>query len=300
MGRTVWITGASGFTGKHLTEVLRAADPNDTLILIDRHTTDVPGCVSKTVDLSDEDAVKALAQAYPPSQIYHLAGLVPPADAAALFAVNVAMTQTVLKVLASTVGNTCRVLLVGSAAEYSGTPAAGFSESDAAFGASDYGRAKSAQVAVALQAAAADHLEVVVVRPFNLFGPGCPPTLVAGRLCQQIAAAGDELVMGNVSSSRDFIDIRDAVAGYRAIMADGKSGEAYNIATGTPTQIRVLVDTAIAQTNRRPELVIDASRFKADDVDVVYADMAKTFQVTDWRPEIPLATSLADMMRDDA
>ena len=83
-------------------------------------------------------------------------------------------------------------------------------------------------------------LPVIRVRPFNLLGPGLPPTLACGAFVDSIvrleqADLGGPLRTGRLSSARDFTDIRDVVRAYRLLAERGRAGGVYNVSWAAPS-----------------------------------------------------------------
>ena len=138
----------------------------------------------------------------------------------------------------------------------------------------------------------------MVARPFNLVGPELPSTLVSGGLCQQFAqeGCGDEILIGNMDSERDFVDVRDAVAAYWSIAVKGVAGQAYNVCSAAPTSIRRLVELLADITASSRAVRVDPHRVRENDVPVCYGDNTKLTQATGWQPSIPLRESLAAML----
>ena len=102
--------------------------------------------------------------------------------------------------------------------------------------------------------------------------------------------------VGNVQSERDFIDIRDAVKAYWKIAEYGKAGEIYNVCSGKPTSIETLLKIFSRLTPHEKTIIHDAVRVKSIDLDCVYGSNEKLFQASGWRPRIPLAQSVSDML----
>ncbi len=141
-------------------------------------------------------------------------------------------------------------------------------------------------------------LGTMVVRPFNLIGPGLSTDLVAGRLCAQFATAGagEEIRMGNTKSARDFVDIRDAVAAYWLVAQHGQPGEVYNVCAGQAVTVDRLLALLGELAGKSPRIQVDAARLRDGDPPISYGDHTKLHQATGWQPVISLRQSLADML----
>ena len=218
---TVLVTGAGGFSGRRLLAQL-------------------PGAVGVTradCDLADPAAVRALLERLRPSRIYHLAGSfsnVPEED----YRSNCLTSAN----LVAAAPRGCRLLLVGSAAEYGPVrPGEGPIREDRPLRpTSVYGLSKVCQTL--LMRAGAPGVEIVMARTFNLVGEGASPALLVGKLGAWLAAgAPGRLQLGRLDDVRDYLPVDDGVAAYRRIMERGRDGEVVHVASGRPTRVRDLV-----------------------------------------------------------
>lgn len=281
MPDTIWITGASGFSGGHLLKAVREA-MDARIIAVTNNTPKVEGAdETVALDIVDTDQVAALARDFTPDGVFHLAGLMPPAGESDMFRVNVQGTYSLLSAFRSHAPDV-RVLITGSAAEYVPTEQGYYDEGCQTGGAVPYGRAKAAQTLLARSAGKMFGIDVLVARPFNLIGPGLSPELVAGNICRQLADGQTRLRLGNVSTARDFVDIRDAVEAYVAIYQQGRSYESYNVCTGKATTITDLVDAAAKVYGVEVEIQSDSAFIKKQDFNVAYGNPEKTEQETGW------------------
>ena len=298
MNEAVWITGAAGFTGRHLIAFLHALPDRPTLIGLDVQSTTVPGLDAlHTLDLGDSSAVRTLACQRPPAVVIHLAGLLPPAGDADMWRVNVGGTAALLHGLHDAGVRTTRIVGVGSAAEYSRDASSPLREDAPCAGASPYGITKVAQTQMCRHLGDAFGFSVAVARPFNLIGPGLPARFVAGALVRQFTDSADGVVrVGNTHTARDFIDVRDAVRAYWMLAAEEGASGVFNVCSGTPTSVADLLQLLGTVTGRAGRAEIDPARVRADDPVAVYGDPGRLREATGWRPLIPLEQSLRDML----
>jgi GDP-4-dehydro-6-deoxy-D-mannose reductase len=160
-----------------------------------------------------------------------------------------------------------------------------------------YGRTKWAQTTLTLVLAEALGVSASILRPFNVIGPHLGNRLVAGRICEQVVRqAYAQIELGNLSSERDFIDIRDVIQAYHHVYRNGEPGEIYNVCTGVPTRIDLLVRRFKEATGIQKKVVSNAERFRDVDLDRVYGANDKIVS-TGWRPTVSLEQSVADMVR---
>jgi GDP-4-dehydro-6-deoxy-D-mannose reductase len=298
MTEVLWITGVSGFTGRHLTAFLHSLPDRPRLIGLDVQAAAMPQLEAlHVVDLADSAAVRSLALARPPHRVIHLAGLMPPAAPADLWRANVGGTAGLLHGLHDAGVPLARFVSIGSAAEYSRDAPSPLAEDAPCAGASVYGTTKVAQSLLCRHLGAEFAVPTAIARPFNLIGPGLPDRLVAGSLLRQFVDAGAGAIrVGNTHTARDFVDVRDVVRAYWLLATvDGATGT-FNVCSGRPTSIEHLVHVLREITGSATRIETDPDRVRPDDPVQVYGDPSRLRDVTGWRPEIPLERSLRDML----
>ena len=293
--KNVWITGAAGFSGKHLIAFLRALPEPLRLIGLDLRPTAPEGLdLYEQVDLGDEAKLRALAGAQPPDHVIHLAGLLPGAAEADLWRVNVGGTLNLLRALADR-GSKIRLVTVGSAAEYCDFSPRRIREDHPAAGNTPYGRTKWAQSTLARAFGAQTGMKIMVARTFNLIGPGTPQTLVPGALCAQFANGHSLIKVGNLTPRRDFIDIRDAVAAYWTVCEKGEPGGIYNICSGKTASIGKLVELFRECAPEGRHIRREASHSRKNDLRRVCGDNGKLLKLGCY-PRVSLKQSVHDML----
>jgi GDP-4-dehydro-6-deoxy-D-mannose reductase len=144
-------------------------------------------------------------------------------------------------------------------------------------------------------------IPVVRVRPFNHTGPGQSPRFVTPAFASQVArveAGLQEPVMrvGNLSTSRDFTDVRDIVRAYHLAVTKGEPGEVYNRASGEPRSIKVLLETLLSYSEAEIRVERDPDRYRPVDVPVVYGSAKRFYERTGWQPRIPFEQTLRDTL----
>ncbi|HEY5312002.1 MAG TPA: NAD-dependent epimerase/dehydratase family protein [Pirellulales bacterium] len=299
----VLITGVSGFTGRWLVAQLRKGPPlhlaglgrsADTGLNLDSYTA----CdVRRAGPLAD-----AVARAQP-EFVFHLAGCNAFHPAKEIEAVNVQGFEHLLAALvAIKPSRPIRLLTIGSAAELGRQGAAQLpvTEDAACEPESAYGRSKWSVTRRVLTCDVPFEVDVLVARTFNLAGPGLDRRLALGHFVEQIAAFQrgeiDALCCGRLDTRRDYVDVRDAVAAYAALVERGRPGQIYNVCSGSSHSLREILDTMLGLAGVRPTIVADGSQPRAGDLADVYGSLARLKGAIGWRPTTPLNQSLADML----
>lgn len=290
------VIGASGFVGRHLVAHLRAS--GDEVVAIDR--------ASGGPDICDAYAITAHVHASRADVVYHLAGQSDVGrswtDVIGTYRSNVEGLVNVLA--AARAADVQRVVAVLSADVYgrvaeSELPLA----EDAPFRPiSPYAASKAAADLVCVQAFLGYGLHVIRARPFTHIGPGQGPGFVASAIASRVAAAerdgGDTVAVGTLTTRRDFTDVRDVVRAYRLLAEHGAPGEAYNICAGTEVSVQFVADTLTGLARRPLRLEQDPALSRPADVPVLRGDPARIHKLTGWKAEIPIASTLADLLDD--
>ena len=289
------VTGAAGFVGTHL--LAHLTECGDEVIAVDRR---------EGPDLLDGDGVADLVAATAPEVLYHLGGW---SDVGAswthaldCFRVNAEGTLNVLE--AARRHGVRRVLAVSSADVYGSVAAEDLPiDEDAPLRpVTPYAASKAAADHLALQAWLGHRLEVIRVRAFNHLGPGQSPNFVAPAIAERIARneieGGSIVTVGNLTPRRDLTDVRDVVRAYRLLMIDGRPGEAYNVCSGRDLAISELAEQLVALARQPMELAIDPDLQREVETPVLRGDPSRLQRATGWRPEIPLAQTLADVLSE--
>lgn len=305
------ITGVSGFTGRHLARFLTARGVDVVGITRSADDLSLYGQVEGRLrlirgDLRDRVALTAIVDEVSPDYIFHLALDRKPSDVTELLTRNLGATHNLLEAaLRLPRTNGVKVLVIGSAAEY-GVPALepnALSEGHALAPVSAYGLLKVAEVNLAYMYRVAYGLATFTARTFNLVGPGEPTTLVCSALASQVAAIelGRQepvLRVGDLEPVRDFVDVRDAVAAYWAIVTQGEPGRTYNVCTGHGQSVGTTVDLLRSLSRTPVGYRADPGRISPNAVARCVGDPTRIGRETGWRPAIPFQRSLADLLED--
>jgi GDP-4-dehydro-6-deoxy-D-mannose reductase len=303
---TTLITGAAGFVGSHLIELLEQ-DSAQQIVALLRPGTEPLVSGSRVIwhaaELQDRESVVAAIKAFEPSEIYHLAGVPHVGDSWAhvyeTFAGNVLGTHHLFGALRR-LELKPRVLITSTAFVYEPRTRA-ITEQDRIRPNSPYGTSKVAQEMVALRGWEDDGIPSLIARAFNHVGPRQAPSFVASSIARQIAEieAGRRparLEMGNLESQRDIMDVRDTVRAYHAMMKSAKPGVPYNVCSGRAVTIHTLVELLRARALVPITIEQDPARFRPNDTPLVLGDHSRLTADTGWSPKIRIDQTVADLL----
>ena len=302
----VLVTGAEGFIGSRLVNAL-ADDGEEVVAGLYQPTgryEPVDRARSFPLDITHEDEVRRLIADVRPEVVYHLAGMSNPmlswsrpADA---LEINAGGTLHLLDALRSA-GVPARVFLAGSSAEYgySCREQHALGEDDPLLAVHPYGLSKLAVDLLGLQYFRAYGMDVIRGRIFNTIGPRKiidAPSDFARQLAEVERGQRAALVVGNTETVRDFTDVRDMVGAIRAVTLHGRPGEVYNLCSARPTRIQEVLEGLLARSGRAVPVERPPGLRRASDEPWIVGDNSRLGSVSDWRPRIPLAQTLADIL----
>lgn len=309
----ILVTGASGFVGGHLVELLRAGQPGAQLFGLVKprgaaRAAEPAGLRLLEADLDDSGAVAEAVSAALPDRVVHLAGQSSVQhswnDPGATLRTNVLGLVHLLDAVRAH-GLVTRVLVVGSADEYGLVEAheLPLREDQPLRPRSPYAVSKAAQSLLARQyGSSTGGLSVVCTRTFPHTGPRRGEGFAESSFARQLAEieAGRRapvLHVGNLDAVRDFSDVRDVVRAYAALLERGAPGEVYNVCSGRGIRLGDLLQRLVELSGLRVEVRVDPDRLRPLDIPALVGDPRKLQQATGWAPSLPLERTLGDLLR---
>jgi GDP-4-dehydro-6-deoxy-D-mannose reductase len=294
------VTGVSGFVGKHLANHLR--EVGWQVAGFDKRATE--GDQSIFVgDIEDRAALVRVFQKCQPDVVFHLAGLIKSSQPETLYKANLLGTITLFESLLEC-GQQPVVFIASSSAVYgSGASRRPITEKFGTYPQTHYALSKAAQEMVALRYFRVHGLHAICVRTFNLLGPGLSAEMACSAFARQIAMAErsgkpSTISTGNLSSKRDFVDVRDAIRAYELIAKKGKPGEMYNVCSGRAVAVSECLSMLLDQARVPVEAVLDPAKQQSIDVPIQIGSAKKLHEATGWVPKIGLKKSLIDLLND--
>lgn len=298
--RRILVTGATGFLARHLIPALqRTGSWHVTGVARAGVSPDwLKAEAYVSADLTDSDRVERIIAALAPHALVHLAAAAvgPPLH---LCRTNVVAMAAVLAAIRRTAPD-CRVIALGSAAEYGEVPddALPITEDTPCAPVAAYGVSKLAATELVLDAARSWGARASVVRPFNVVGAHMPAYLVGGALVERIYEAmlsspPTPVRVGRIDTQRDFVAVEDVVAALLRLLQRDECGSIYNFCSGQPTSIEEVLRLLLAQSGRQLTWVSDPSLVRPDDVLVSYGSNARAAATLGFAPAVPLSAALA-------
>jgi NAD dependent epimerase/dehydratase len=297
MNKKIFVTGASGFIGSHLTELLLKKNYFVTALCpysIDNSIGWLEN-IKKTKklkilngDICDEDFITRVTRGH--HSIIHLAALIsiPYSYLSPRTYVSNNIVGT-MNILEAGRKNKIKKIIHTSTSEVYGTAQySPINEKHPLVAQSPYSASKIASDKLAESYYRSFGLDVTIIRPFNTFGPRQSARAVIPTIITQVLKNKKVIKLGNVDTKRDFTFVEDTANGfYKALIKKNTSGETINLGTGTTYSIKEIIQIIRIYTKKEFKVVVDEKRVrpKKSEVNLLISNNKKAKKILDWSPK---------------
>jgi dTDP-glucose 4,6-dehydratase len=208
-------------------------------------------------------------------------------------ATNVSGTLNILQ--ASRKARVKRVVVTSTSEVYGTAQCVPMDESHPLQAQSPYAASKIAADALALSFARSFDLPVVLLRPFNTYGPRQSARAIIPTILAQALSGADAIELGELTPKRDFTFVADtARAMAMATIAPGIDGETIHFGQGTATSIGELAERCLALVGSRATIKSVAKRHRPDESEValLLCNAQKAQRLLSWEPKVSLDEGL--------
>lgn len=313
--RKIIVTGFSGFVSRHFLDYLYESHTEATILGLDiaepkfdlTAYQDRLSIGFRSVNLMEEESVTEILQEFCPDEILHLA-----AFSSVTFSwqhpgscfhnntrVFLSVAEAVRKLHLPT-----RILSVGSSEVYGNIDEKQLPlrEECAIHPLSPYAIARQAQEQLSQVYTEHFGVNLILTRSFNHIGPRQDerfviPSFISRALAVKEAGKTEgNIETGDISLTRDFLDVRDVVRAYDCLLQQGKAGRIYNVCSGTEKPLSALLKEIGDILGIRLEGVVNSDLVRPTDNRRVVGINERIKQDTGWEPQIPLRQTLEDMI----
>ncbi len=304
--KKVLVTGAGGFIGSHLVELLvnsgyevkaffRYNSKNNWGWLEDSLVKKEIEVVSG--DIRDYDSVNSAVKGC--SSVFHLAALIgipySYVSPKAYIETNITGTYNILQ--AAKELNTGKILVTSTSETYGTAQHVPIDENHPMVGQSPYSATKIAADQLAISYYRSFNLPVKIVRPFNTYGPRQSARAIIPTVITQILNGKTELQLGNLTPTRDLTFVKDTCKGFLAIHnSEGLFGEITNIGMKHEISIGDLVNKISNLLGIEIKINSDQQRIRPtnSEVERLFCNNSKIMEKTSWFPDYNLDKGLIE------
>jgi nucleoside-diphosphate-sugar epimerase len=301
-GVRVLVTGATGFIGSHLARRL-VADGADVHVLTSTVSSVYPVRLLEIRDrvvlhggnLTDPSAMASVVERAKPSIVFHLGAYTHVGKSwnrlDECIQTNVHGTVNLLQALAR---DECRRFVYTSTSEVYGDVAVPFREDSSVNPLSPYSVSKYAGERFCLMLQRGRGWPIVVVRPFNAYGPAQSPDRVIPEIIVK-ALRKERLAMTQGRQTREFNFVGDLVEGFlRAATAPGVEGKVFNIGGGEEVAMRDLAPIILDLMGNPIVAEIGALPDRPTEIWHMRSDSTKAREELGYRPRWSLVEGLEE------
>ena len=304
----ILVTGAEGFIGSHLTELL-VKEGYDVRAMVQYNSFNNWGWID-TFDKEVKDSLDIfLGDVRDPNgvrmamkdvdAVFHLAALIaiPYSYHSPDMYVDTNIKGTLNVLQAARDLNTERVLVTSTSEVYGTAQYVPIDEKHPYQGQSPYSATKIGADRLAESFYRSFDLPVSIVRPFNTYGPRQSARAVIPTIITQLLSGMKEIKLGSLEPTRDFNYVKDTARGFLEIYRSNKTiGQEINIATQREISIGELAEELIRQIAPDAKIVCDAQRVRPEksEVERLLGCNEKIKALTDWRPQYTFEEGLAE------
>jgi NAD dependent epimerase/dehydratase len=301
--RPVLVTGADGFIGSHLVDLLLSEGFN-VRALSQYNSFNSRGWLEGnnhprlevvSGDVRDANFCREITRGC--STVFHLAALIaiPYSYIAPDSYVDTNIKGTLNMCQAAKDAGIERIVVTSTSEVYGTAQYVPIDEKHPRQPQSPYSATKIGADAIALSFYNAFELPVVIARPFNTYGPRQSARAIIPTIISQIAAGATEIKVGDLTPTRDFNFVEDTCRGFLALaQTEGIEGRDINIATGTEITIADTLDLIAKLMGKDVRYVVDPERIRPSKSEVrrLCGDNTVITSLTSWRPQVSIEEGL--------
>lgn len=304
----ILITGAEGFIGSHLTELL-IKEGYDVRAMVQYNSFNNWGWIDtfdKEIkdkldiflgDVRDPNGVRTAMKGV--DAVFHLAALIaiPYSYHSPDMYVDTNIKGTLNILQAARDLGTERILVTSTSEVYGTAQYVPIDEKHPYQGQSPYSATKIGADRLAESFYRSFNLPVTIVRPFNTYGPRQSARAVIPTIITQLISGKEEIKLGSLTPTRDFNYVKDTARGFLEIYKSDKTiGEEINIATQREISIGDLANELIRQINPNAKIICDEQRIRPEksEVNRLLGCNEKIKRLTDWEPRYTFEEGLAE------
>jgi nucleoside-diphosphate-sugar epimerase len=285
-GKTVLVTGSSGFAGRNLCGLLSQLGSKVRCFVRSKNdlSTKQPGTSLVLGDVQDyQSLLEALRGVH---VAFHLAAttLIPETRAKTFNTFTTNAIGTLNFLMAAKAQDVPKLVYVSTCHVYGKQENLPITEEATPKPIDIYSASKLSGESLALSFAEMHGMNISISRAFNHYGPYQRPDFLVPSIILRLLRR-EKLAMGNPTPTRDFSYVNDIVRGYALLAEKGRSAEIYHFSSGTERTVRDIVETIMKISGVNSEVSWDPNARRID-IQRSVGDHSKASRELGWKPEV--------------
>ncbi len=293
----VFVTGINGFVGRYLKDELERA--SHTVYGLD-NCADTFSDKTFSADIRDYKKIQNIILNTTPEIIVHLAAisLVDYKNIDNIYDVNINGTLNILKVCVS--ANIVIPLIFVSSSQVYGNNILKINklinEECKVSPVNHYGSSKASAENIALAFHYEKGLPLTIVRPFNHTGCGQSEKFVVPKIVNAFKNGDKTIDLGNITTVRDYLDVRDVVAAYRKLIEIFHDGQIFNVSSEKHIEIVDIINRLQVITGHIININTVEKHMRRNEIHSSVGDSKKIRKSLNWIPKYDFNDTLRWMM----
>lgn len=304
-GKRIFVTGADGFIGSHLTELLLSLGA-EVKALAWYHPQQDHGWLDEiepsahlTIVSGDiRDAHQCRKWVADCDMVFHLAALIGiPYSYEAPHSYYQTNVEATLHLLEAAKESGARFLFMSTSEVYGSAQSIPIAENHPLQPQSPYSASKIGAEALVRSYFHSFQMPVFVARVFNTYGPRQSTRAILPTIITQLASGAQKLMLGDLSTTRDLVYVKDTCEALVALInCDDAAGLPVNICTGKETTMSDLVGMVQEIMNTKAEIQVDPQRLRpaGSEVDRLCGDNRQLIELGITAPSTNLNQGLTE------
>jgi GDP-4-dehydro-6-deoxy-D-mannose reductase len=294
----VLISGATGFLGTQIRKDCRKNGIEHICLTTNKLWSEEENFIFLD-QYSPSELAKILYQ-HKPSLIYQCASVNGSQPSDSLYHINHRIIYSFLEAIRVSALRSCKIIQISSSAVYGCSSSQEIAETDDPLPLSHYGLSKLQNEQLCEYYERVHGIKSIIIRLFNLIGPGLSEIFFAGKLAKAVVQAEQNRIAtietGSLDSSRDFLDVRDASEALLLLVNSEIDSGIFNLCSGKEVQLRRLAqrlqELGLAPLEIRENQITGSSG-------LILRQRGKSEKIKSalsWKPQIGLDESLESML----
>ncbi len=291
-GKTVLVTGATGFAGGHLAEHLQSLGAIVRCFVRSGQNLVAKGPRIRTV-VGDVQDYQSLIEALKGVDVtFHLAAItvIPEARVKVFNTFSTNALGTLNLLMAARERHVPKIVYVSTSHVYGKQTRLPIREDTPPKPNDIYSASKLAGETLALSFAEMYEMDISISRAFNHFGPRQRPDFLIPYIIMRLLK-GEPLKMNDPKPTRDFAYVQDIVRGYLLLAEMGASSEIYHFCSGIERSVRQLAETIAEVAGVKPDIRWNPDARRVD-IQRSRGDYSKAWKELGWQPRVEFEDGL--------